>query len=259
MTYAETNGTRLHYRFDGAERAPILVLSNSLGTDVGMWDPQITALAERFRVLRYDSRGHGASRVTPGPYTIEQLARDIVGLLDGLGIDCADFCGLSLGGMVGQWLGVHAPERINRLVLCNTTAYLGPADLWNKRIDAVRQGGMAAVADSVLDRWFTAPFLERQSMALSQVRATLLNTPGDGYAACCAAVRDMDQRQDISRIRQPTLVIAGSQDLATPPEDGRFLAERIQGARYVEVNAAHLSNIEETERFTCAVLDFLSP
>jgi len=257
MPYAEVNNTRLHYRIDGAEGAPVLVLSNSLGTDMGMWDLQMPAFSERFRVLRYDCRGHGASRVTPGPYSIGLLAADVLGLLDSLGIERVDFCGLSLGGMVGQWLCVHAAERIGRVVLCNTTAWLGPAALWNNRIEAVRDGGMAAIADGVLDRWFTAPFLEQPSAALSQARATLLNTPADGYVACCAAVRDMDQRQDVSAIRQPALVISGSEDQATPPADGRFLAERIVGARYVELSAAHLSNIEEPGRFTGAALDFL--
>jgi 3-oxoadipate enol-lactonase len=258
MPYANVNHARLHYRFDGPESAPVLVLSNSLGTDLGMWEPQAPAFAERFRVLRYDSRGHGASQVTPGPYTVEQLAGDVIGLLDSLGIRRAHFCGLSLGGMVGQWLGVHGAQRINRLVLCNTAAYLGPAELWNTRIEAVRQGGMAAITDGVLDRWFTALFLEQRPAAVDQARATLLATPAEGYAACCAAVRDMDQQQAVSAIRRPTLVITGAEDQATPPEDGRFLAERINGAGYVELAAAHLSNIEDAERFTDAVLSFLS-
>ena len=258
MPYAELNDTCLHYRFDGPGAAPVLVLSNSLGTDLGMWEPQIEAFARHFRVLRYDSRGHGASQVTPAPYGIEQLARDVIGLLDGFGIRSAHFCGLSMGGMVGQWLGVNAPERISRLVLCNTAAHIDAAEMYNNRIKTVREGGMAVIVDAVLDRWFTAAFLKRQPAAIGPLRATLLATPTEGYVASCAAVRDMDQRQSVSAIRRPTLVIAGSGDQATPPEDGRYLAEQIEGARYVELPAAHLSNIEAAELFTAAVLTFLS-
>ncbi|MDX1654572.1 MAG: 3-oxoadipate enol-lactonase [Candidatus Competibacteraceae bacterium] len=259
MSFAQLEDIRLHYRFDGPEDAPPLVLCNSLGTDLGMWEPQIPAFARQFRVLRYDQRGHGASQVTSGPYRVEQLARDVLGLLDHLDIQRAQFCGLSLGGMVGQWLGIHAPQRIDRLVLANTAAHIGPAELWDKRIEAVRLGGMAAIADGVLERWFTKPFLEQPSEAIDRVRDTLLATPAQGYTACCAAVRDMDQRAVVSAIRLPTLVIAGSQDLATPPEDGRFLAGQIPGADYVELEAAHLSNIEQAEAFTEAVLSFLQP
>ncbi|MDQ2695917.1 MAG: 3-oxoadipate enol-lactonase [Pseudomonadota bacterium] len=257
MPYADVNDARLHYRLDGPEHAPVLVLANSLGTDLGMWEPQLPAFARRFRVLRYDSRGHGASQVTPGPYSIEQLAGDVVGLLDALGIRRAHFCGLSLGGMVGQWLGVNAGERLRRLVLCNTAARIAPPELWNNRIMAVQKGGMAAITPAVLERWFTAAFLKQSPAAIEPVRATLLATPPEGYVACCAAVRDMDQRQAISAIRCPTLVIAGTQDQATPPADGRFLAEQIGGAEYVELDAAHLSNIEKADPFTDAVLGFL--
>lgn len=262
MSFIDVNGTRIHYRIDGPMSgqadSPVLVLSNSLGTDLGMWDAQVSSFARQFRVLRYDSRGHGASAVTPGPYTIERLARDVVGLLDGLGIARAHFCGLSLGGMVGMWLATNAPERIGKLALCNTAALIGPPDIWNARIEAVRKGGMAAISAAVLDRWFTRPYLERATEAVERVRQTLVATPPEGYIACCAAVRDMDQRDALSRVRAPTLVIAGSGDVATPPADGRFLAERIPGARYVELDTAHLSNIEAAERFTETVSKFLA-
>lgn len=258
MADIDVNGARLHYRFDGPEDAPVLVLANSLGTDPGMWEPQLPAFARRFRVLRYDSRGHGASAVTPGPYTIEQLAGDVLGQLDRLDLERVHFCGLSLGGMVGQWLGVHAPERIDRLVLCNTAARIAPPELWNQRIEKVRQGGMAAIAAAVLERWFTADYLNRAPAMIEPLRATLLATPPDGYIACCAAVRDMDQRDSVERIKAPTLVIAGSRDQATPPADGRFLFERIAGAEYLELAAGHLSNVEQAEQFTAAVVDFLT-
>ncbi len=255
MPYADLNDVRLHYRLDGPEDAPVLMLSNSLGTTLDMWAPQLPVLAQRFRVLRYDSRGHGGSQLTPGPYTINQLAGDAVGLLDALGIGRTHFCGLSLGGMVGQWLGVHAPERIDRLILCNTAARIGPPELWNTRIEAVRQGGMDAITEAVLGRWFTAGFLDNPAVA--PLRTMLLAASAEGYMACCAAVRDMDQRDSIARISRPTLVIAGSHDLATPPADGRFLVERIAGAEYLQLDAGHLSNVEQAERFTAAVLAFL--
>lgn len=258
MPFIDADNGRIHYQLDGNDRALVLVLSNSLGTDLGMWNPQMQPFAERFRVLRYDSRGHGQSAVTPGPYTIDELAGDVIALLDKLSIERAHFCGLSMGGMVGMWLGANAGERVDKLVLCNTAALIGPPELWNARIENVRKGGMKAIAAAVLERWFTPAFRERAPQAIEPVRRTLVATPAEGYVACCAAVRDMDQRDSLSRIRSPTLVIAGAHDAATPPADGRFIAERIQGARSVELAAAHLSNIEVPERFTAEVMSFLS-
>ena len=257
MPFQEVAGARFHFRFDGPEDAPVVMLSNSLGTTLAMWEPQVTALAAKYRVLRFDSRGHGQSAVTPGPYTIGQLGRDAVGLLDALGIDRVHFCGLSMGGMVGQWLGAFAPQRLDTLVLCNTSARIGTPETWNARIDAVRNGGMAAIVDTVLARWYTPEFLTQADDAVTRTRAMLLGTSADGYVASCAAVRDMDQREDVSRIAVPTLVIAGTFDFVTPPEDGRFLAQKIPGARYAELPAAHLSNIEAPPAFTRALTEFL--
>lgn len=253
-----SDGARLNYRFDGPATAPVLVLSNSLGTDLGMWDPQVSAFATRFRVLRYDTRGHGASAVTPGPYTIEKLAGDVVQLLDALQIERAHFCGLSMGGMTGMWLGVHRPERLNRLVLCNTAALVGTPEIWKERMEKTQRDGMTSAADGIVERWFTAAFREGQPDAVQRVRRTAEATAVAGYLACCAAIRDMDQRDAVSRIRVPTLVIAGTHDPATPPAAGRFLAERITGAQYVELPASHLSNIEQPALFTDAVLRFLA-
>jgi len=258
MPFAEVNGARLHYRFDGPEGAPVLMLSNSLGTNLGMWDPQVAAFARTRRVLRYDTRGHGDSAVTPGPYTLEQLARDALGLLEQLAVERASFCGLSLGGMVGMWLGAHAPTRVDKLVLCNTAPQIGSPDPWNARIAAVRKDGMAAIESGVLARWFTPGFLGAAPPILGRMRETLLGLSPDGYTACCAAVRDMDQRESISRITAPTLVIAGTHDAATPPAAGQFIAERIRGAKYVELPAAHISNVEVPERFSESVLAFLA-
>jgi len=257
MPFAEVNGARIHYRFDGPEKAPVLVLCNSLGTDLTMWDPQVPAFTRELRVLRYDRRGHGASAVTPGPYTIEQLGGDALGLLDALALDRVRYCGLSLGGMTGMWLGTHAGKRIEKLVLCNTAAQVGSPDPWNARIEAVRKGGMGAIESGVVARWFTPGFLERPTPMLGKMREVLLQLSPEGYVACCAAVRDMDQRESIARIAAPTMVIAGTHDAATPPAAGQFIAKQIPGARYVELDAAHISNVEAADRFTESVLGFV--
>ena len=258
MPTARLSDVSIHYQVDGDAAAPPLLLSNSLGTSMEMWEPQLAALAARFRVIRYDSRGHGQSTVTPGPYTIEQVANDALGLLDALKVARTHFCGLSMGGMVGMWLGIHAPERIDRLVLANTAAKIGTAELWNARIDAVRKGGMASIAPAVLARWFSAQLLEAPTPIIARMRATLETISPGGYAASCAAVRDMDQRHLVGRIRAPTLVIAGTDDLATPAAEGRFVAEQVPHARYVEVPAAHLSNVQAAPAFTQALLQFLT-
>ena len=258
MPYVEFDDALTHYRWDGAETRPTLVLANSLGTALAMWDPQIAAWSERFHVLRYDMRGHGASTVLPGPYTVEQLAGDALALLDKLRIERAHFCGLSLGGMVAMWLAVHVPQRIDRLILCNTAAMIPPPEVWDARIEAVNQGGMQAVTQAVLERWFTPAFRDRDPAAVDRVRAMLLGTDPRGYVAACAAVRDNDQREAVRGIAAPTLVIAGTHDPSTPPAQARFLVDRIPGARYVELPAAHLSNIEAPAPFDAAVLDFLT-
>jgi 3-oxoadipate enol-lactonase len=257
MPFAQGQGARIHYEIEGPEDGPVLLLSNSLGTDLGMWSPQIPSLAARYRVLRYDSRGHGRSEAPEGPYTIDMLGQDAVAVLDAAGVKRALFCGLSKGGMVGQWLGVNAPNRVGRLVLANTAAFIGAPEVWNQRIETVRAQGMAAIVPGVIDRWFTKPFQERAPDSVARIRDMLLATDPEGYAACCAAVRDMDQRQTIGAIRVPTLVIAGRHDLATSPEQGRLIADTIPGARFLELDAAHLSNIEAEAAFTRALLEFL--
>ena len=251
-------GARLRYRLDGPTTAPVVMLSNSLGTDLSMWDPQVPTLARTFRVLRYDTRGHGGSEITPGPYTIERLGRDAVGILDALGIGAAHFCGLSLGGIVGMWLGVNRPARIVRLALCNTAAKIGTPESWNARIDAVRNGGMAAIAPTIIERWFTARFRESEPATVMRTQRALEKMSTDGYIASCAAVRDMDLRDQIAAIRAPTLVIAGTHDVPTPAADGREIAARIPNARYVELPAAHLSNIETAGAFTAAITEFFT-
>lgn len=246
------------YRFDGPEDAPLLVLSNSLGTDHTMWGAQIPAFTARLRILRYDTRGHGASAAPPGPYTMAQIGKDILDLYDALGVTRAHFCGLSLGGMAGMWLAAHAPERLDRLALCNTTALMGPPENWNARIAAIRAGGMTAVASTVIARGFSAPYLAQDPPAVAAFRGTFERMPTDGYIACCEAIRDMDQRPLLGRIAAPTLVIAGALDQAATPGDGHFLASAIPDARYVELEAAHLSNIEAAAAFNTAALAFFT-
>lgn len=247
----------LHYKIEGREDAPVLVLSNSLGTRLDMWAPQMPTLLQHFRVLRYDCRCHGRSEVPAGPYTIAQLSVDVLILMDQLNIRRAHFCGLSMGGMTGMWLGTHHADRLLRLVLCNTAAKIGTTALWNTRIDKVNAKGMGAITGAVIDRWFTPDFQQRAPDQVDSVRAMLLATAIAGYSASCAAVRDMDLRSVIAAISVPTLVIAGTHDLATPPADGRAAADVIPGAHYVELDAAHLSNWEQPEGFTRALVNIL--
>lgn len=250
------DGCRIACRFDGPGDAPVLMLSNSLGTTMAMWDPQMAAFAKHFRILRYDSRGHGRSDAPVGAYSIDRLGRDAVELLDALGIYRVRFCGLSKGGMVGQWLGWRAPERLERLILANTSAYMGPPESWDDRIRTVAAEGMGAMADAVLHRWFRPGFLGKAADAVAPVRAMLLATPPLGYAGCCAAIRDMDQRDLVGLIKAPTLVIAGSEDPATPMAHSEFLTENIAGSQLAVLHAAHLSNVEKPGRFAKAILDF---
>jgi 3-oxoadipate enol-lactonase len=252
------DGVVIHYRLDGPEDAPVLVLSNSLGTSLSMWDPQMPALQQRFRVLRYDTRGHGRSGLSPAPYQVDRLGRDVIALLDALDIPQAMFCGLSMGGMTGMWLGVHAPQRFSKLVLCNTAAKIGTPEVWNTRIATVESNGMAAIVSGVIQRWFTDGFVAAQPATVETISAMLLATAPKGYCDACGAVRDMDQRDSIAAIRAPTLVIAGTHDLATPAADGRLAAGRIPGAQYVEFPAAHLSNIEVAADFTKELTGFLA-
>lgn len=257
MPFADTPDLRIHHRFDGPADAPVLVLSNSLGADLSAWAPQVDELAKRYRVLRYDSRGHGRTAVTPGPCTIAQLGGDVVRLLDAVGVARACFCGLSIGGQVGVWLGAHAGPRIERLVLCNTGARIGHAEAWNARIEAVRTAGVASITGPLMERWFTAGFRKASPQAVARARAMVESTSAEGYAASAEAVRDADLHADLPAIAVPTLVIAGRHDPATPPDQGRALAAAIPGARYLELDAAHLSNIEAAGEFTAALLEFL--
>jgi 3-oxoadipate enol-lactonase len=258
MPIAHLKDVDLHYQLDGDASLPVLVLSNSLGTSLAMWDPQIALWRQHFRVLRYDTRGHGQSQVTPAPYSIPQLAGDVIGLLDQLGIQQAHFCGLSMGGSTFMWLAVHHPERVARLVLCNTGALIGTADAWTSRIATVQRDGVASIAEAVVSRWLTPEFAQANAAKVELLTAMLKATPDEGYAGACAAVRDNDLRAEIETIKAPTLVVAGTGDIPTPPSDARFMQSKINGAQYVEFDAAHISNQQQPEPFGVAVLNFLS-
>ncbi|MHC8315777.1 3-oxoadipate enol-lactonase [Pseudomonas sp. LB3P31] len=261
MAFVQLAEGELHYQLDGPEDAPVLVLSNSLGTDLHMWDAQIAAFTQHFRVLRFDTRGHGKSLVTPGPYTIEQLGGDVLALLDTLHIERAHFCGLSMGGLIGQWLGINAGERLLKLVVCNTAAKIGDPSVWNPRIESVlrdRAAAMVALRDASIARWFTPEFAAANPAVAGKITDMLAATSPEGYAANCAAVRDADFRDQLAAIKVPLLVIAGTEDAVTPPAGSHFIQEHVAGAEYAEFHAAHLSNVQAGAAFSERVVAFLT-
>ncbi len=256
MPFASVNNTRLFYRLEGSEGRPALVLSHSLGCDLGMWAPQMPDFLERFQVLRYDTRGHGASDIPDGDYSMDHLGQDVIGLADGLGITQFAFCGISMGGAVGLWLAARHPQCLTALVLANTSPRFDSASLETRR-QTVLQNGINAVADAVLQRFFSPETLPA-SVHAGSVRRVLLKTDPAGYAACCAALRDFDARHSLHAIKTPTLVIGGDRDASTPwGAHGAVLAREIPGAKSFRLESAHLSNIERPRSFTAAVLEFL--
>jgi 3-oxoadipate enol-lactonase len=258
MPEIETNGIRVHYELSGQEDRPVVMLSNSLGTNHAMWDAQMPELSGRWRVLRYDTRGHGRSAAPEGHYTIEQLALDAIGLLDALAIERVHFCGLSMGGMIGQVLGARHGERLLSLALCATACHMPQRDIWDGRIRTAREQGMAPLADGVVERWFTEAFRAEPRPEVERVREMILATPPHGYAGCCAAIRDMDLRDLIQDIEVRTLIIAGKKDPATPVEAARAIEERVRGSSLTVIpEAAHLVNIEQTSAFNRALASFL--
>ena len=258
MPVIDADGCPIHVEVAGPQHAPVLMLSNSLGTTLHMWDDQVLPLTQHFRLVRYDRRGHGKSGVPKGPYTMERLGRDVLAILDALELNRINWCGLSMGGMVGQWLAANAPGRIERLVITNTSSYFPDKAAWNERLKLVREKGIAAFAGPNMERWFTKGFRERSPEVVARTKEMFAATPLEGYIACGEAVRDMDHREILSRIKLPTLIVIGRYDPATTPEAGEFVRGRIPGAELVTIEAAHLSNIEQPAKFNNAVLEFLN-
>ncbi len=258
MAFMTTDdGIRLFYRLEGPDGAPPIILSNSLGTDHMMWQAQAEVLGHAFRVIRYDQRGHGASQAPAGPYTIERLGRDVLALADHLGLERFSFCGVSMGGLTGQWLGIHAGSRLDRLVLASTAAHLPPRELWDQRIATVAEKGLAGIVDVAIERFFSEDFRRSTATTVAGFHRTLLATPAEGYIACCQAVRDADFRQEIMAISVPTVVISGTCDPATPPDRGAAIADEIRGARFVVLDGAHIINVEQPAAFNRELLGFL--
>jgi 3-oxoadipate enol-lactonase len=257
MPMIDADGCQIHVSVEGRDGGPTLMLSNSLGSTMQMWEPQMAALTKLFRVIRYDRRGHGKSGVPPGPYSMERFGKDVLAILDDLNIEKVHWCGLSMGGMVGQWLGAHAPERFGKTILANTTCYYPDPTNWLNRIKAVKDGGLAAVADTVIATWLTEDFRQREPQITARVKAMLLASPVQGYLACCEALSKLDQRDLLPRITSPVLVIAGRNDISTPIAAGEFIRSQIPGASLTILDAAHISNIEQSHNFTDAMVGFL--
>jgi 3-oxoadipate enol-lactonase len=257
MPMIDADGCPLNVEVEGNSGAPVLMLSNSLGTNLHMWDDQAAEWAKHFRLVRYDRRGHGKSGVTPGPYSMERLGKDVLAMLDALKIEKANWCGLSMGGMIGQWLGANAPGRIEKLILSNCTDYYPDKGPWNDRIKLVREKGLAQIVSGNMERWFTKGFRDTHPEVIARFTTMFLATNLDGYIACGQAVRDMDHRALLPKIKAPTLIIAGRQDPATTLVMGESMRDRIPGAKLAVIEAAHISNAEQPRAYTETVLNFL--
>jgi 3-oxoadipate enol-lactonase len=260
MPLAHVNATAIYYRLDGTEKGKVVMLSHSLAADITMWDSQMVALIEAgYQVLRYDSRGQGRSAIAPGPYSIEVLTEDAVGLMDALGLEKVHFCGLSMGGMIGQMLSARHPERLTSLSLSSTAAILSPREIWDERIETVRAGGMESVVDATINRWFTKPGQDRMPHEIEKVRRVILDTPVAGYCACCAAIRDMDLRDSLNAISTQVLVLVGEQDPGTPVSAAEFIHERITSSELKIIpDSAHFVNVEQASAFNNALIEFMT-
>jgi 3-oxoadipate enol-lactonase len=258
MPSAELTRVRVHYRLEGGEDLPVLVLVHSLGTDLTLWNDVAHALGARRRILRYDLRGHGMSSVPAGPYSIADLSQDLLELLELLKVDRCDLCGLSIGGQVAMWVGANKPQRFNKLIMANTAARIGTAEGWNERITRVRAEGLNGIADEAMGRGFTAGFRQAAAARVAEMRDVLTATPREGYISCCAALRDSDLTASLRLIEAPVLVISGDADPVTTTADGRVLAAAMRGASLIELDAAHLSAVEQPVSFSSAALSFLN-
>ena len=260
MPFIRAGALTTHYQLEGKADLPVVMLSSSLGTDLHMWDAQMPALLPKFRVLRYDMRGHGLTDLPSGEggYTMDQLADDALALLDALKLGRVHFCGLSIGGMIGQKLGAKAGPRFLSLALCHTAMRIGTPQIWDERVATVRQGGMDAIVESVVQRWFTAGFHQSHPETISGYRNMLLRTPAAGYIGCSLAISGIDLSSDAARIANPTLVVLGEGDKSVPLETGRALAQAVKGSRLVEIkNTGHISAVERPAEFNAALAGFL--
>lgn len=258
MPMIDADGCLLNVSVEGRDGGPTIMLSNSLGATMQMWEPQMAALTKLYRVVRYDRRGHGKSGVPAGPYSMERFGKDVLAILDDLNIEKIHWCGLSMGGMVGQWLGANAPERIEKLILANTSCYYPDPTNWLNRIKAVNDGGIASIADAVIGAWLTEDYREREPQITARMKAMLVATPVQGYVACCEVLSRLDQRDLLPRITAPTLVIAGRHDVSTPVEASVYIRSNIPNASMTLLDAAHISNVEQSHNFTEAVVGFLT-
>ncbi|WP_347455134.1 3-oxoadipate enol-lactonase [Acinetobacter thermotolerans] len=253
-----SNDAQINYQTFGDASKPALVFSNSLGTKYSMWQPQIEHFQQDYYVICYDTRGHGASSAPQGPYSLEQLGQDVVNLLDHLNIAKATFCGISMGGLTGQWLAIHKPERFSHVIVCNTAAKIGQEQAWQDRAVLVREQGLAPIAATAASRWFTDPFIQSNPAVVAELSNDLGAGSPEGYANCCEALAKADVCEQLSSIQIPVLIIAGQQDPVTTVADGQFMQQRIANSQLFEINASHVSNIEQPEAFNQAVQTFLA-
>lgn len=257
MQYLQANGITIHYALDGPAAAPVILFANSIGSDLRIWDRLVAELRQEYRLLRYDMRGHGLTDLTPGPYTLAQLTADALGLLDALEIRKAHVCGLSLGGMVAQQLAASHPERIERAIFCDTAMRIGPPEMWDQRAATVRQEGTAAIAEAAMQRWFTKAYHAREGVAV--YRNMVSRIPAEGYAACCAAIRDADLEAAAKTIAAPALVVVGEQDVATPLADAQALAAALPNARVRTIaDAAHIPCVDQPAQLAQLMREFLA-
>jgi 3-oxoadipate enol-lactonase len=259
MPTVQANGCAINYEVEGPQNAPALILSNSIATNLHMWDDQAPAFSKQFRLVRYDRRGHGKSAAPKGPYTIELLARDALAVADAVGAKKFNWCGLSLGGMVGQWLGANAPERLNKMVISNTNYYYADKQAWDDRIKLVGEKGMEALASPMMERWFPPEFRASAPEKVARVRAMLTATSTDGFIGCAYAIRAMDFRESNKRIGVPTLVIVGAKDVATIPAYGEEMVAQIKGSQLASIpDAGHIANIAQPKIYADTVIRFLA-
>lgn len=248
-----SNDAEINYQTFGDASQPAIIFSNSLGTQFNMWQPQISFFEKKFYVICYDTRGHGASSAPQGPYSIEQLGTDVVHLLDHLNIKKASFCGISMGGLTGQWLAIHHPERFNHVIVCNTAAKIGQEQAWNDRAQLVREQGLKPIAETAASRWFTEPFIRSNTAIVESLSNDLGAGSPEGYASCCEALAKADVREQLKNITIPTLVVAGQKDPVTTVADAQYLVNQIPNSQLIEINASHISNIECPENFSHAL------